>query len=119
MSQKQNRKINIEFSMTGQFVSSESWAIIREMFKFYSSRILSLFCSSTPTLRWFRCREEENAIDPMVAFDVAPLSLVEVISSTDLLPVDQLGCRPVELSSHLFFLVLNDISYRYAWIVYA
>ena len=73
------------------------------MFKFYSSRN-SKFFSSTPPLRLFRCHEEESAIDPIVAFDVAPLSIMKVILSTDLLPVDQLASRPVELNCRRFFL---------------
>ena len=92
---------------------------MRQKFRFYSSRILSKFYYSTAPLRLLRFREEESAIDPIVAFDVAPLSLVEVIWSTDLPPVDQLACKPVELSCHQLFLVRSDFSYRYAWIVYA
>ena len=51
----------------------------------------------------FRCREEDSAVDPIVASEVAPLSLRAMISSTDL-PVDQLACKPVELSCHQLFL---------------
>ena len=78
---------------------------MREKFKFCCSSILSKIYSSRPQLRLFRCHEEESAIDLIIAFGVAPLSLVEVILSTDPLPVDQLPCKPVELSCHQLFLV--------------
>ena len=88
-----------------------------EKFKFCSSRNFTKF--PTPRLRLFRCREEESAIDPIVAFGVATLLLVEVISSTDLLPNDQLACRPVERSCRQLFSYEVLVRIDKTWIVYA
>ena len=50
---------------------------------------------------------------------VAQLSLEEVLSSRDWLPVDRLACTQVELNCHRLFLVLNDIFCRCVSIVCA